>query len=145
MMSKSKSMLVVTAVLACAGAATASSFSTTPQNAPSPSALTGLQSVQGDSVSIPANSYGSAYAYCPAGKTVIGTGFYNSISTPAFVLAYGTFVGGFFFNNTSIANSVYVQALCASDATGLSALTRTTDFERDVRLATEQFNKLNGR
>jgi len=151
--------LVVTVVLACAGGATAASVVTGRQSkdgsvtsagikngsvglqdAPGPAALADVQVVESAPVDIPAGSYASIRANCPSGKTVIGTGFYNSITDPGFVKAYGTFVGGIFFNNTSITvTGIHVQAICASGTSALSSQSESLAFERDVRQLTEQW------
>jgi hypothetical protein len=52
-------------------------------------------------------------ANCPAGYSVLGTGFdgpFNEVG--GFVKAYGTFVGGFFENNSLIPLQAQVQAIC---------------------------------
>jgi hypothetical protein len=53
-------------------------------------------------------------ANCPAGMTVVGTGINTGIGNADFLLSYGTFVGGFVDNDTSITIEAYVQAICAS-------------------------------
>ena len=59
-------------------------------------------------------------ATCPAGYTVLGTGFSGPFpSTGGFVLDYGTFVGGFFANDSSITvQNVYVEAMCGAVPSG---------------------------
>lgn len=61
---------------------------------------------------------------CPAGMVVVGTGFNAGIGNADFVLSYGTFVGAFLDNDTSITIETWVQALCApgNDAGGASSL-----------------------
>lgn len=77
-------------------------------------------------------------AYCPAGTTVIGTGFFASITHVAFVKAYGSFAGSVFHNETSIPIEVEVQALCGSTGTAtrtsLSATGRS-EYAKDRRAA----------
>ena len=52
-------------------------------------------------------------ATCLAGYTVIGTGFDAAIGNVDCVQSFGTFVGGFIHNDTSIPLSdVYLQAIC---------------------------------
>lgn len=52
---------------------------------------------------------------CPAGTTVVGTGFFNSIATVGFVRSYGSFVRMAIINDTTIpVSGVTVQAICAS-------------------------------
>ena len=46
--------------------------------------------------------------------TVVGTGFQTGIGNADFVLSYGTFVGGFVHNDTSITIEAWVQAVCAT-------------------------------
>lgn len=59
------------------------------------------------------SSDGDFEANCPSGTTAIGTGFNASITDVGFVKSYDFFVGGFFFNNSSIPVEVSVQAICA--------------------------------
>jgi hypothetical protein len=75
-------------------------------------------------------------ALCPAGMTVVGTGFDTGIGNADFVLSYGTFVGGFVDNDVSIPIQASVQAICASGAVngGTRALSRAS-----VRSAEEKF------
>ncbi len=73
---------------------------------------------------------GAPLAQCPEGYVVVGTGFNSSIGEPNFVLAYGTFVGGFFANFTSIAIEPYVQALCARNSTGGATTSRAAELNR---------------
>ena len=52
-------------------------------------------------------------ANCPAGYTVLGTGFNTGgVGTVGFVQSFGFFVGGFFVNNAVIATFVHLQAIC---------------------------------
>jgi hypothetical protein len=64
---------------------------------------------------LPPGSFdGSPVAECPAGSVVVGTGFngpFNAVG--GFVKAYGTFVGGFFANESSITLEGNVEAICA--------------------------------
>jgi hypothetical protein len=59
---------------------------------------------------------GTLIAQCPAGSTVIGTGFDDGgVTEVGFVQKYGTFVGGFIANETGITvTDISVQAICAS-------------------------------
>jgi len=68
-------------------------------------------------------------ATCPAGMVVVGTGFNTGIGNADFVLSYGTFVGAFIDNDTSITIEAWVQAICApgADGGGASSLTRGGD------------------
>lgn len=53
-------------------------------------------------------------AQCPSGDVVVGTGFdADGVGQVGFVLAYGTFAGGFITNLSSITIQVSVQAVCA--------------------------------
>ncbi len=67
-------------------------------------------------------------ATCPAGYTVIGTGFNGSIGNTDFVINFGGFfVGGFVYNSTSIQISgVYLQAMCAAVPQGATAASAGT-------------------
>lgn len=85
---------------------------------------------------------GGFRAACPSGMYVVGTGFSTGIGNADFVLAYGTFVGAFIYNDTSITISgVSVQAICAQLAPGASVAStraRSAALERyraDVRRA----------
>jgi hypothetical protein len=60
-------------------------------------------------------------ATCPAGSTVVGTGFNGSVGHTSFVTAYGSFVGGFFYNDSSISHQVHVQAVCARNGASAAA------------------------
>ena len=54
-------------------------------------------------------------ANCPAGYTVLGTGFNaGGIGTVGFVEAYGSFVGGFVNNDTSVPFQVHLEAICGA-------------------------------
>lgn len=87
----------------------------------------------------PGEFAGSPLARCPSGSTVVGTGF-NGPFDPVggFVLAYGSFVGGFFENESSIPLDAYVQAICAKVG-GARASASVADnldrFEEDVARA----------
>ncbi len=72
-----------------------------PQGSPG---LADVTVVDGPPASYPPGGYGGApHADCPAGMVVIGTGFNGPFDqVGGFVLAYGTFVGGFFENDSSI-------------------------------------------
>lgn len=65
-------------------------------------------------------------ATCPAGYTVIGTGFNGPFPpTGGFVQNYGTFVGGFFANESSIqVTDIYLQATCGQVPAGYTGLVR---------------------
>lgn len=72
----------------------------------------------------------SPNAYCPTGKTVIGTGFNASIGDVGFVKSYTYFAGAFFSNSSSITVDVTVQAICASVS---GASTASADHPREIR------------
>lgn len=109
--------------------------------------LLGVVTVNGAQQTYQPGQYGGApIAQCPAGSTVIGTGFngpFNAVG--GFVQKYGTFVGGFFANASSIALTGSVQAICGQLAPGatLSAAGTLSDekerFSRDVAKAAETF------
>jgi hypothetical protein len=67
-------------------------------------------------------------ASCPAGQVAVGTGFNNSIGYVGFVLSFGSFVGGFIYNDSSVPIDVFVQAMCvpgsADGVTSVSAADR---------------------
>jgi hypothetical protein len=83
----------------------------------------GVTTVQGAQRSYAPGEYGAPpTAQCPAGSTVIGTGFngpFNQVG--GFVQKYGTFVGGFFENSSSITLTGSVQAICAQLPAGAVA------------------------
>lgn len=88
-----------------------------PQGAQGPQGAPGIASVaqvDGPEISYPPGSYGaSADAVCPSGSTVIGTGFNGPFgAVGGFVKAYGSFVGGFFINESSVTVTGNVQAIC---------------------------------
>lgn len=57
-------------------------------------------------------------ANCPSGYSVVGTGFNADVGKADFVLSYGTFVGGFFENPSSINVTVYAQGICGQVSGG---------------------------
>lgn len=62
----------------------------------------------------------SFQATCPAGFTVVGSGFNATVGHVSFVKSYGTMVGGFIYNDTGISIKVSVQAICAQLPVGTS-------------------------
>jgi hypothetical protein len=50
----------------------------------------------------------------PVGEHVIGAGSDPGLASPADVLSYTFFVGGFFANNGIISTQVHLQAICAA-------------------------------
>jgi hypothetical protein len=69
----------------------------------------------------PGDFDGAPLAQCPAGYLVVGTGFFGGVAEPGFVLSFGSFVGGFFANESSIVTESNVQAICGKTAGGASA------------------------
>jgi hypothetical protein len=119
-----------------------------PTGAPGPAGAAGISGVtivSSPEASLSPGASAAPIAYCPAGSSVLGTGFYSSVTDVGFVSAYGTFVGGIFFNNTGIeVDHIHVQAICGTTgATASAARTRSTTtgrktaFDRDVREAKE--------
>ena len=88
------------------------------RGASGPSGIASIITVDSPEISLPPggiSGQNDLIAQCPAGSTVVGTGFFDSIANTGFVEKFGTFVGGFMFNNTSVtANHLKVQAICAS-------------------------------
>jgi hypothetical protein len=82
---------------------------------------------------------GAPLATCPRGSVVVGTGFNGPFDVVGgFVKAYGTFVGGFFENESSITLTGNVQAICArvgAAAASASSLGDVGDFRADVEQA----------
>jgi hypothetical protein len=81
-------------------------------------------------------------AICPSGYSVLGTGFNaEGVGTVGFVLSYGTFVGGFISNQSSVTITVYVQAICgvvpsgSSGANARHASSSGAQYQRDVQAA----------
>lgn len=77
-------------------------------------------------------------ANCPSGEVVIGTGFNAGIGQADDVLSYTFFVGGFFYNNSSIAYQVHLQAICAPVSYGMMAsiahrATSETTYHADLQ------------
>ena len=104
-----------------------------------------LKTVKSPEISLPTgySTYDLApstfQATCPAGYAVVGTGFSSSVASPAFVLGYGTFVGGFIYNDSGITVKVSVQAICAQVPAGTS-VTRSSigaarQFDEDAAAA----------
>lgn len=119
-----------------------------PQGPPGPQGtpgILGVITVNGVQQSYPPGTYGAPpNAQCPAGTTVVGTGFNGPLSdVGGFVQKYGTFVGGFFANDTNITVSGNVQAICAQLPPGAAATraAHAEDLQRfrdDVAAATER-------
>lgn len=75
-------------------------------------------------------------ATCPAGDYVYGTGFNaGGVASATLVEAYGTFVGGFMVNNSSVSVSVTIEAVCgkASGSTGPNARRAVSGAEQRYR------------
>jgi hypothetical protein len=111
-----------------------------------PAGLAGVQAVSSPAVTLAPGqtSYevelagGPALdAQCPSGKVVIGSGFNASVADVGFVLAFGSLVGGFMANESSITVPVTVQAICASTsgASAAAAGQARGSFERAARAA----------
>jgi hypothetical protein len=113
--------------------------------------ISGLVTVSSAPQSIPPGGTWSPTAQCPAGTTVIGTGFFSSIADQGFVEKFGTLVGAFYFNDTSVtATNTTVQAICAAvsgSAAAARASSSSTDrehFETAIRAAKRQVSRLRG-
>ena len=111
-----------------------------PAGAPGPAGMGGVQIVESAHFALAPGQYSpvNANAVCPAGKVVIGTGFYGSIAHVSFVKAYGNLVGGFIYNDASVtANDLHFQAICASSggAVASSASRRNAQLEADHKQA----------
>jgi hypothetical protein len=80
-------------------------------------------------------------ATCPSGDSVIGTGFNAGIGKADFVIAYGTFVGGFIENSTPIPIQAHLQAVCGQVAGGSSGayavhrFSQLAAYQADLRRA----------
>jgi hypothetical protein len=113
-----------------------------PRGSQGPGGVAGVSSVNGAVRSYPSGDFGGApNAQCPAGSVVVGTGFNGPFNVVGgFVKAYGTFVGGFFANDSSITVTGSVQALCArTTSAGVAKAVRErgglADFRADVARA----------
>ena len=107
-----------------------------PQGVQGTPGLMALKTVDGAILSLAPGGFDAPPdAQCPPGMYVVGTGFngpFNDVG--GFVEAYGTFVGGFFENASSITLDGSVQAICAQippEATVASA--------RNVRAARSRY------
>jgi hypothetical protein len=116
-----------------------------PQGPAGPAGIAGITLVNGAERSYPSGDYGGApTAHCPAGSAVVGTGFNGPFdAVGGLVKSYGTFVGGFFSNQSSITVSGSVQAICArTTATVAARATRQQGglaaFRADVTAATAE-------
>ncbi len=81
-------------------------------------------------------------ATCPGNRSATGTGFNASVGTVAFVASYGSFVGGFIYNRTSIPIQVHLQAICAGvgysgtgGAADTDSVTPAQQYRRDLAAA----------
>lgn len=74
-------------------------------------------------------------AQCPAGYTVVGSGVNTGIGNLDFVQKFGTFVGGFVDNDTSITIQAFVEAICAQLPAGVAATRSSGDSARFAALA----------
>lgn len=83
-----------------------------PAGPPGPAGLATITAVHGAQVPVPPGQVGSATATCPAGTTVIGTGFDASVGHPGFVEKFGDFVGIGIVNDTTIQITIQAQAIC---------------------------------
>jgi hypothetical protein len=102
--------------------------------------VSGIQTVESPHISLVPGGFSPSgwVAQCPPGKVVIGTGWDTSVATPGFVKAYGTFVGAFVYNDSSIVVSdIHVQAICAtaSGAVASSARPDKSRYNADRRRA----------
>jgi hypothetical protein len=104
--------------------------------APGAPGLLSLTTVDGAPRTYAPGEYGAPpTAQCPSGSTVVGTGFNGPFDVVGgFVKKYGTFVGGFFENGSSIPIDGNVQAICAQLPAGASA-TRSASSWRSQYLA----------
>lgn len=122
-----------------------------PAGAPGAPGISGLVTVDSAPQSIPPGGNSAPTAQCPVGTTVIGTGFYSSIADQGFVKKYGSFVGAFYFNDTSITvTDTTVQAICAAvsgsaaAARASSSITDHARFAAAIRTAKREVSRLKG-
>jgi hypothetical protein len=81
---------------------------------------------------------GAPVAQCPAGYVVVGTGFDTGVGEPGFVLAFGTFVGGFFANFSSITTETSVQAICARDSAAGATTASAAELRKFERMVSAE-------
>ena len=96
-----------------------------PSGPAGPAGALGLQVVEAAVVVQPGDIDGPQ-AFCPSGKSPVGTGFYASITDVAFVQTFGNSVGAAYFNNSSIPVETRVQAICAGGGAVAAASSRTS-------------------
>jgi len=111
-----------------------------PRGPQGPSGFGKVVTVEGATVTFPPGGFGGVpSAQCPSGMVVVGTGFNGPFdAVGGFVKAYGTFVGGFFENESSIPLDANVQAICAetSSATAsASSAGQSAQYEHEVKRA----------
>ncbi|MGZ4323699.1 MAG: hypothetical protein ACXVV5_16580, partial [Solirubrobacteraceae bacterium] len=110
------------------------------------SGILGVTTVESPPVTIPpgSNSYrqdpNSMTAQCPAGTTVVGTGVDTGIGNLDFLKKYGTLVGGFVDNDTSITIEATVQAICATLPAGVAATRSVHDYAADFQADAERLS-----
>lgn len=107
-----------------------------PRGPKGPPGIANIVEVDGAELSLSPGQFGGApLASCPPGAEVVGTGFNGPFNVVGgFVKAYGTFVGGFFANESSITLTGSVEAICA-EVGGAGASTSAAEinaFHRDV-------------
>jgi hypothetical protein len=104
-----------------------------PQGPQGPAGVSRVTEVQRTGTLSPGQSTVDAFgagnfrAQCPAGSTVVGTGFNVSVSHVGFVAKFGSFAGAYMYNDSGIAHGVSVQAICAygpSDGAAAAAVRR---------------------
>jgi hypothetical protein len=82
-------------------------------------------------VPVAAGTVGSADATCPAGTTVVGTGFDASIGNVGFAERFGNFVGVAVFNDTTITITIEAQAICGGGPGVTAAAARRTTAQKN--------------
>ena len=67
-------------------------------------------------------------ATCPSGTTAVGTGFNgDGVNTITYLESYGSFVGGFLVNDSSVSATAQLYAVCAPGSSGLAPSVRSDD------------------
>ena len=64
-------------------------------------------------------------AFCPAGSSPVGTGFFASIADVGFVKVFGNSVGAGYANNSSIPVDTSVQAICGAGVSATGTVARS--------------------
>lgn len=90
-----------------------------------PAGVVGVTSIRLGYTDVYSGYYINPNVYCDAGQYVSGTGYFAGSTEWGFVLSYSTFVGGFYANTSGTTDSVDLQAICVTAASGSSRKEKT--------------------